>query len=116
MNKIDPKPHEDCHPHHIVSGGHPDAERVRFLLSAYGRHIDYVVNGCWLPKHIDVRPNMPKRLRGAVPHANIHTDAYYTWINDEINYISVKDIKSLDEKLVTIAFKLQTNTGKKGIW
>lgn len=59
---------------------------------------------------------MPVRLRKAVPHANMHTEEYYNWINQEVKNNTVKDTKTLDLKLVSITFRLLTNTVKPNIW
>ena len=100
----------------IISGNHPDAARMSAVLAWCKMRIDDHHNGCWLPRDRDDKPYMPKFLRKAVPHRNIHTDNYYEWIRETINYLNIDGLEKLVEELRIIRFRLQSGTVRKNIW
>ena len=111
-----PCPSDKCDAHAIVSGNHKDAAIMRAVLAWFKVRIDDHHNGCWLPRDREDRPHMPKYLRNAVPHRNIHTNNYYRWIAEIINYTNIDSLEKLVEDLRMIRFRLQSGSVRKNIW
>ncbi len=124
MTRIgDPRPHEKCDAHAIISGAHAKAEGARFILAAFNRRIDDPVNGCWLLMNTAAKSEMPTRLKKAMPHSRVHRYKYFQWIDRHLNWGEFERVKNtdpaiahkkrqelLDCKLVSIAFKLQSGS------
>lgn len=106
----DPRPNQYCHAHAIVSGGHPQAVRLRAVIAWLKMRIDDPFNGCWLPQNTAALPLMPQRLRNAVPHSRIHRFNYYLWLNGRINLQRTPSFDSLARELRMIAQQLQGRT------
>ena len=103
----DPRPHELCHAHAIVSGGHKDAAELRATLAWLKLRIDDPHNGCWLPRNTAAKTQMPERLRNAIPHSRIHRYNYYFWLNREINPTATNTKAKLIDALNMIEIRLQ---------
>jgi hypothetical protein len=106
----DPRPHELCDAHAIVSGGHSKAAPLRLILAKHRRRIDDPVNGCWLPHNTAAISHMPERLKNAVPHSRIHRHHYYGWLRSVLRSNRIKNQADLDKLLVGVSFRLQTGT------
>lgn len=106
----DPRPHDLCDAHAIISGAHPRAMMLRAVLAARGRRVDDPSNGCWLPKNTAAIKEMPRRLKQAVPHSRIHRTQYYKWLSSFITLIAAKKTEDLDNLLVNTSFKLQSGS------
>lgn len=121
MAVCDPRPHELCHAHAIVSGSHKGAATQRAIMAAVGMRIDDADNGCWLPRNTAAIAQMPKRLREAVPHSRIHRYNYYFWLDTLIDYDLIEDMESLTRALNMIEMRLQAGKqpeyvmNKKGV-
>ena len=79
-----PRPGARWEAHHIVSGGHRDAEEARTVLASddIKIRIDDPDNGCWMPKtKADARPTI---YPNAIGHNRIHRQRYYRWIFNTI--------------------------------
>lgn len=103
----DPRPHQLCDAHAIVSGGHTLAARTRAVLAWFQRRIDDPVNGCWLPRNTAAKSQMPKGLKNAVPHSRIHRKKYYRWLNRVLSLTVIKNDAMLVQTLKMIETKLQ---------
>ena len=111
MAKVgDPRPHELCDAHAIVSGSHAKAAPLRLILAKHRRRIDDPVNGCWLPHNTAAKACMPERLKNAVPHSRIHRHHYYGWLRSVLRSNRIKNQTDLDSLLVSISFRLQTGS------
>lgn len=106
----DPRPHELCDAHAIISGAHVKAAALRLILAKYKRRIDDPLNGCWLPKNTKAKAYMPERLKNAMPHSRVHRYQYYLWLNSIFRPSNIKGQKNLDQLLVEVSFKLQTGS------
>jgi hypothetical protein len=106
----DPRPHDLCHAHAIVSGAHAKAATLRLILAKYKRRIDDPLNGCWLPKNTKAKSYMPERLKNAMPHSRVHRYQYYLWLNSIFRPSNIKNQQKLDQLLVEVSFKLQTGS------
>ncbi|WP_074904118.1 AHH domain-containing protein [Microbulbifer thermotolerans] len=106
----DPRPHNLCDAHAIVSGAHRRAAPMRAVLAWFKRRIDDPINGCWLPRNKEAVSQMPDHLRRAVPHSRIHRKAYYAWISPLINLARISSDEELVRTLASIRHKLQTGT------
>lgn len=106
----DPKPHEKCHAHAIVSGGHPKAVTLRAILAKFKIRIDDPDNGCWLPENTAALKEMPKKLKDSVPHSRIHRNNYYFWLSSYIKMANTSDNKFLRFQLSMIENALQKST------
>jgi len=107
----DPRPHELCDAHAIISGAHRDAAELRAVLAWFQRRIDDPINGCWLPRNTAAISSMPDWLRKAVPHSRIHRKKYYGWLNDEVISMSlVRTEAQLVEALRFVEHRLQSGT------
>ncbi len=106
----DPRPHELCDAHAIISGGHTLAGELRAILAWFARRIDDPVNGCWLPRNTAATTQMPLRLKKAVPHSRIHRIYYYRWLNNVISLHLIKNDSMLLQALKMVEFKLQTSS------
>ena len=121
MATNDPRPHELCHAHAIVSGAHKGAATQRAIMAAIGMRIDDAHNGCWLPKNTAAKSQMPKHLREAVPHSRIHRYNYYFWLDTVIDYDLIEDAEDLIRALNMIEMRLQAGIqpgyvmNKKGV-
>lgn len=103
----DPRPHEKCHAHAIVSGFHRNAAPMRAILARHKLRIDDPYNGCWLPENTAALAFMPSRLRHAVPHSRIHRFNYYFWLNSIINLVKTPAPDDLKYTLKTVGLQLQ---------
>ena len=106
----DPRPHELCDAHAIISGAHRDAARLRAVLAWFQRRIDDSINGCWLPKNTKALSFMPDWLRKAVPHSQIHRRKYYSWLQRLINLDTIDTDQKLVETLRFVEHRLQSGT------
>lgn len=104
------RPSQRCDAHAIVSGNHKFAAQMRAVLAWCKLRVDDHHNGCWLPRSREDRPHMPSSLQKAVPHKNIHTHAYYEWLEGYINPISITSLNELVEALRRIRFRLQSGS------
>jgi hypothetical protein len=110
---LGPKPHSECHPHAIVSGGDPRAAAARAVLAWHKMRVDDPFNGCWLPRNTAAVRKMPRWLKGAVPHSRIHRNGYYFWLNSKISLDLIETAKQLKPVLTEVAARLQTCTFPK---
>ncbi|MGB0503439.1 MAG: AHH domain-containing protein [Thalassolituus sp.] len=106
----DPRPHELCDAHAVVSGAHPKAAPLRLILAKHRRRIDDPINGCWLPHNTAAKSHMPERLKNAVPHSRIHRHHYYGWLRSVLRSNRIKSQADLDKLLVGVSFRLQTGS------
>lgn len=106
----DPKPHEKCHAHAIISGGHPKAVTLRAILAKFKIRIDDPDNGCWLPENTAALKVMPQQLRKSVPHSRIHRNNYYFWLSSYIKIPNTNDDKFLRFQLAMIENALQKSS------
>jgi len=106
----DPRPHDLCHAHAIVSGAHKDAAELRAMLAWLKVRIDDPNNGCWLPRNTAAKTQMPPRLRDAVPHSRIHRYNYYFWLNRLINPVATTNQDDLVKALGMIELRLQNGS------
>ena len=106
----DPRPHELCHAHAIVSGAHKDAAELRAMLAWLKVRIDDPFNGCWLPRNTAAKAHMPPHLRDAVPHSRIHRYNYYFWLNRLINPVATTSRDNLVKALGMIELRLQNGS------
>lgn len=104
------RPHEKCHAHAIVSGGHPRAARPRAILARLKMRIDDPHNGCWLPENTSAKREMPRWLKDAIPHSRIHRNGYYFWLRNVISLAMIKDLQMLKAALKDVETKLQAST------
>lgn len=103
----DPRPHDRCHAHAIVSGAHRTAAPLRAILARQKVRIDDTYNGCWLPANTAALAVMPSRLSNAVPHSRIHRYNYYFWLGTHINLTRTPTTDDLKYTLKTIGLQLQ---------
>lgn len=106
----DPRPHDLCHAHAIVSGAHKDAAELRAMLAWLKIRIDDPHNGCWLPRNTAAKAYMPPRLRDAIPHSRIHRYNYYFWLNRQINPVATTTRDDLIKTLGMIELRLQNGS------
>lgn len=117
----DPRPHELCHAHAIVSGTHKGAATQRAIMAAVGMRIDDADNGCWLPRKTAAVSLMPRRLREAVPHSRIHRYNNYFWLDTVLDYDLIEGMEDLTQALNMIEMRLQAGKqphyvlNKKGV-
>ncbi|WP_086930379.1 AHH domain-containing protein [Agarilytica rhodophyticola] len=111
-----PRPSSHCDAHAIISGSHKLAAQMRAILAWLKMRIDDHHNGCWLPRNITDRVHMPAFLRDAVPHQNVHTKAYYQWLEHHINPIKITSLDALVKAFRKIRFSLQSGIVPKNIW
>lgn len=104
------KPSKRCEAHAIVSGQHKLAGQMRAVLAWCKVRVDDHHNGCWLPAFKDDKPFMPTFLSNAVPHRNIHTNAYYRWMGGQISPAKINSLEDLIKKLENIRFRLQSGS------
>ncbi|MEV7536787.1 polymorphic toxin-type HINT domain-containing protein [Streptomyces hydrogenans] len=64
-------------PHHIVAGNSPKAASARAQLDRFGIGVNDAENGVWLP-----RSSSSPNPHGLSVHSKIHTNEYYTYVND----------------------------------
>ncbi|MFG3001974.1 ricin-type beta-trefoil lectin domain protein [Streptomyces sp. NPDC048340] len=64
-------------PHHIVAGNSPKAASARAQLDKFGIGVNDAENGVWLP-----RSSSSPNPHGLSVHSKIHTNEYYTYVND----------------------------------
>jgi hypothetical protein len=106
---------EYCHCHAIVSGSHAEAAVVRAVLAWCKMRIDDPRNGCWLPSNTAARARMPSWLKNAIPHSRIHRKTYYNWLQDVINFSTIKELDDLIGTLKMLRMRLQSGTVRKDI-
>ncbi len=106
----DPRPHELCHCHAIISGSHPNAAPLRAVMGLVKVKIDLPANGSWLPKNTAAVTQMPKHLKRAVPHSRIHRTGYYLWLASFINIDLITDERTLKQALKKARFHLETSS------
>ncbi len=106
----DPRPHNLCDAHAIVSGAHKRAAQQRALLASLKLRVDDPLNGCWLPRNTASIQSMPRTLRSAVPHSRIHRTNYYRWLDSELRPANVRSIEALKQRLKMIETRLQAGT------
>lgn len=88
--------------HHIVAGDDIRAQQARDILKHYNIDINSAENGIYL-KHID-----PNSKQSGAYHRIIHTDQYYTTVNERIMEASMyggrtevlNELKRLQEDLL----------------
>ena len=112
----DPRPSSYCDCHAMVSGKHKDAAPIRAIMAWCLMRIDDPRNGCWLPRHYDVRNHMPKWLKSAVPHQGLHNERYYEWLGTKINPESVDGLGSLIDVLKMVRHFLQSGALPPEAW
>jgi len=106
----DPRPHELCDAHAIVSGAHKEAAGLRAVIAWFKLRIDDPCNGCWLPRSTAAVSQMPTRLRNAVPHSRIHRKKYYRWLERLIDLDIVEDLSDLRNTLRQVETRLQNGS------
>ena len=117
----DPRPHNLCHAHAVISGAHQYAAELRAVAAWLKLRIDDPDNGCWLPENTAAKAQMPERLRNAIPHSRIHRYNYYFWLNREINPQMTGTQDKLRQRLNMVSLRLQAGSqpsyvmNKKGV-
>lgn len=106
----DPRPHDLCHAHAIISGAHKNAAELRAMMAWLTLRIDDPDNGCWLPKNTAAKAVMPQHLRNAVPHSRIHRFNYYFWLNRLVNPAATDTQDKLRDVLKMVGLRLQAGT------
>jgi hypothetical protein len=74
--------------HHIVAGDALAADPARTVLKNFGIGINDAANGVFLPQ---LKESAAASGSSAVIHQNLHTDYYYTVVNDTLSAATTRE-------------------------
>ncbi len=79
------------------------AEQAKQILQSKGIDIDEAANGLFLPGNEGLRRKMPEL---GPAHTKIHSNAYYTALNNRLNDVAGADSGAVRNELQKIAVEL----------